>query len=347
MGRGSATVKAVAEISSRSLDQVDEWRTRLGEGDTALMEALGIGPEQAGDAQAFLGKFQDSHLLYANKKRDINETLRFLEEGNARRGVVRGYSRLDGESSLEEVFAAIHHIETKSPGDPRRQLLATSLVSHGVDIAELNFMVMSGWPKSTAEYIQSTARSGRVHPGLVIIALSPYKLYENHVFLNFVDYHSFLDRLVESVPINRFAPNVLGRTLPGLIAAVILNWARSQPWGAQISPSVSTVHKVLNNYPDAAAAIGARVKAALAVPPSVAAAFDHRSVAEFQADLDTRVDRTLNRLKGWTKLEQSLREALGNIMGHAPLRSFRDIENQIAIKPFDASAAELIDALKP
>lgn len=66
---------------------------------------------------------------------------------------------------------------------------------------------------------QSSARSGRVQPGIVMSILSPGKLFESGVFLNFGDYHFFLDKLVDSVPINRFAPDVLQRTLPGVFTA--------------------------------------------------------------------------------------------------------------------------------
>ncbi|EPN30100.1 hypothetical protein A245_46098, partial [Pseudomonas syringae pv. actinidiae ICMP 19096] len=59
------------------------------------------------------------------------------------------------------------------------------------------------------------------------------------------------------------------------------------------------------------------------------------------------VENALFELGRWpgSKNDQTLGEALGDIFGYAPFRSFRDIENQILIKPVNSSADQVFMAL--
>jgi len=109
--------------------------------------------------------------------------------------------------------------------DPERlsDVVATSMISHGVDIDRLNLMLFYGWPNTTAEYIQASSRAGRTSPGLVFILFRPQRARERTIFDYFVKAHEYLDQMVEAVPIDRFAHNALYRTAFGLLLGRLLH----------------------------------------------------------------------------------------------------------------------------
>ncbi len=102
-------------------------------------------------------------------------------------------------------------------------ITATSMISHGVDVARFNMMVFFGMPRETAEYIQSSSRAGRSHPGLVFNVLHPIRERDLSHYHFFEKYHQFLDRLVEPVALNRWAKNSVKQTHPGLFTGLLLN----------------------------------------------------------------------------------------------------------------------------
>lgn len=329
------TERAAGEVASRYQDQIDEWLEGLATKDPKVMEEIGIPFGKACLVLDYVSKYLTTDLIYANQKRQTTAIREHLDNVNARDGKARTHRLLDGQTPLDDILDAIHQVENKAPNDPMRHLVATSVVSHGVDIAELNFMVLDGWPRSTAEYIQSSARSGRVQPGIVMSILSSGKLFESGVFLNFDDYHFFLDKLVDSVPINRFAPNVMQRTLPGVFTAVILNWAKFQPgWGITLNRYASQLHKVLNDATsEARQRLREMLVRALDAPPDVMHEFDIRVLASFRKQLEDEVDRGLHRLQNLNaaSADKDLGTALESIYQFPPMRSFRDIENQVEI----------------
>lgn len=345
----AAASRSTAKIATRLLDLVDEWRGALKAGEPGLLGRLGLDTAAAPVALAHLERHLNTQLIYANSKRSIDEVLRFLEESAGANAASRPCQRIDGETPLDEILQAIRLIETKTADDPRRQFIATSVVSHGVDISELNMMIINGWPKSTAEYIQSSARSGRVHPGMVISVLSWQKLFEHNVFLNFNDYHFFIERLVESVPINRFAPNLLAKTMPAVVAGVIYNWAAGQkPWGSGIAYSALQVADALTKGgEEAQAALAAQIGKALAIPAAMLHRFDTRLVEGYNATLMAEAGRAVRRLLSWpgSKANATVPDAMEEIFGNRPMMSLRDIESQVLIKTQSSLDDQVIDAI--
>jgi hypothetical protein len=156
---------------------------------------------------------------------------RLIEAGSDRVRV----EYLTGETTLGELAATVDTIQGDTIATPRaeriRALVGTSVVSHGVDLDRLNFEILAGMPPSYAHYIQATARAGRSHVGLVVAVFDRLNRRETSMYQSFLTTHAALERMVEPVPVNRFASRAIERTIPGIVCALLWDETRDPTWG--------------------------------------------------------------------------------------------------------------------
>jgi hypothetical protein len=127
-------------------------------------------------------------------------------------------STLTGRTPLDEVrttLARLTHPEDDFY-DRVHLVAASSMLSHGVDIDRLNVMVMLGLPLATAEFIQTTSRVGRTHPGLVIVLHKIGRERDAAVYRTFPAFVAHADRLIDPIPITAKSRRVLELTFAGL-----------------------------------------------------------------------------------------------------------------------------------
>lgn len=102
-----------------------------------------------------------------------------------------------------------------------RSVIATSAVSHGVDVEEFNSMFFAGLPSDVAEYIQASSRVGRTHIGFCVLVPTPQRRRDRFVVEVFDVYHRFLERMVQPAAIDRWAERAVERVLPSLFQAFV------------------------------------------------------------------------------------------------------------------------------
>jgi len=101
-------------------------------------------------------------------------------------------------------------------------LLASNMLSVGVDIPRLGLMLVNGQPKSMSEYIQATSRVGRTMdgPGLVITLYNDSKIRDRAHFETFKTWHSALYRSVEASSVTPFSSRARDKALHAPLVAL-------------------------------------------------------------------------------------------------------------------------------
>lgn len=234
-GGGTVKVDLAGIIVGRLVEEVHKLTddpTRF----VAVLGAEGIAAT-AHDALDYLFNYELA-LAYVNSKAHgvaIHDDIHRLSEElfNAGADPVKS-EYLMGETTLGELAATVAAIQGDTRATPRSQriraFVGTSVVSHGVDLERLNLEVLAGMPPSYAHYIQATARAGRSHVGLVVSVFDRASRRETSMYQSFATTHAALERMVEPVPVNRFASRAVERTLPGIVCSLLWDETRNPAW---------------------------------------------------------------------------------------------------------------------
>jgi len=100
-------------------------------------------------------------------------------------------------------------------------ILATNMLSVGIDISRLNIMQINGMPRNIAEYIQASSRVARQNKGLVITTLDANRAREKSHFEHFVPFHQNIYRKVEPLSVTSFTENTVDILLASLLVTFI------------------------------------------------------------------------------------------------------------------------------
>lgn len=154
--------------------------------------------------------------------------------------------------------------KTRGSGEAADVVLASNMISVGLDVGRLGLMLVNGQPKTIAEYIQATSRVGRGKvPGLVVTLYNASKSRDRSRYETFPTWHGALYRDVEATGVTPFAPRARDKALHApfvamarhLVPGMLDNPAAAKKHQAELEALIDLVCQRISNVdPDEVAA---------------------------------------------------------------------------------------------
>lgn len=216
-----AHMAAAQKLHEKYGNLVDPWMTLAGYFNS-IRELAGTRRLVEDDIKA---RLRDADQRGLAKRR-----VRAIEELTSRKSgtdIPRILERL--EATFDPVLEAQRAAERKSGQRPTSSvpydvILATNMISVGVDIERLGLMLVAGQPKNTSEYIQATSRVGRSAtdgPGLVCTVFNWARPRDLSHYERFEHYHETFYKHVEALSVTPFSARALDRGLTGVLVALV------------------------------------------------------------------------------------------------------------------------------
>ena len=212
--------------------------TTAGRSATYVLQALVASLLQSAtesDATEEERDFYWTQLTYFNSLRELGRALVLMQDDvpisikqfalrrdeTARK--IEAPAELTSRVSSYEIRGMLDRLAV-SPPDPEAVdlLLASNMISVGMDIPRLGLMVVNAQPKSMSEYIQATSRVGRGRvPGLVVTMYNSMRARDRSHYETFETWHQSLYRDVEASSVTPFASRAQDKALHAVLVALV------------------------------------------------------------------------------------------------------------------------------
>jgi hypothetical protein len=128
-------------------------------------------------------------------------------------------------TQLNETLDRLEHVAYSSTNQQSKKypvsvLLATNMISVGVDVDRLNVMLVVGQPKLTSEYVQASSRIGRKYPGVAFTLYDGSKSRDRSHYEQFRAYHDSFYRYVEPTVVTPFSKPARDRAMHAVAIAL-------------------------------------------------------------------------------------------------------------------------------
>lgn len=187
---------------------------------------LGDHPDEIRDTYwTLVGYFNSLRVLAGAQLQvldDVQDRMGVISEGASTRDPGESLVELTSRASSDDISEYLRDLRVPY-GEERcvDVVLATNMISVGVDVDRLGLMAVMGQPQATAEYIQATSRVGRRHPGLVFTMYNAARSRDRSHYESFLPYHSMLYRQVEATSATPFSPRARDRALHAVLVALV------------------------------------------------------------------------------------------------------------------------------
>lgn len=227
-----------AVIDSNSPGRLYVGLTTAGRSATYMLQALVASLLQAATAPGASPQERDHYwtlVAYFNSLRELGRALVLMQDDvpvsirqfSARRGEqprrIEAPAELTSRVQSYEIRDMLERL-SKPAGIPEAVdlVVASNMISVGMDIPRLGLMVVNAQPKTLSEYIQATSRVGRGDaPGVVITMYNSLRARDRSHFETFETWHRSLYRDVEATSVTPFASRAQDKALHAVLVALV------------------------------------------------------------------------------------------------------------------------------
>ena len=129
--------------------------------------------------------------------------------------------RVQEKWTAKNRFAYIENDITIKGHIPPEYVVATNMISVGIDVSSFNCIIMNSMPRNTAEYIQASSRVARDSHGLVLTIHHPFRARDVSHYEKFIEFHEKMYSYVEPISITPFTKKAVERYLGLFLATMI------------------------------------------------------------------------------------------------------------------------------
>ncbi len=211
--------------------------TTAGRSATYMLQALAASLLQAANEPGASPEERDLYwtlVVYFNSLRELGHALVLMQDDvpvsigqlSARRGEqareVDPPAELTSRVRSYEIRDMLARLEKRADeAGAVDLLLASNMISVGMDVSRLGIMVVNAQPKTLSEYIQATSRVGRGRvPGIIVTMYNNMRARDRSHYETFETWHRSLYRDVEATSVTPFASRAQDKAIHAVLVAL-------------------------------------------------------------------------------------------------------------------------------